>query len=329
MKLFFIFLVWSFTVSAANKTTFKTFDNINLHAKLYFPPKIKIETNAILIIEGSGKSGFTEEPEGSPFNQLATDLAEKGNIVLKYNKRGSGENAENGSFWKSTFSIDNKDVQSALDFLKSQKNVNQSKLFLIGHSFGGPQALVLSQKNKIAGIVMLTSTVQPIEKLMHEQNKVIMNLTDVPTAEVTKELSNLDKKLSEIKNNTYKCVQPDCEIIDGVAVLDKSIQVPWLHEVLNLNFLSIAKEQKSNLLFIFGNSDFVIPLTDQSFVRDNLLSTSNNKVQIKVIEKLDHFMVENESKKESLSYAHKAQKEKSFKLISKELVTTIGDWILK
>ncbi len=321
--------VWSFSIANAENIKMKTFDNLSLNAKLYLPEKLKKLNPAILIIEGSGKSGFTDEPEKSPFNQLAGELAKSGFITLKYNKRGSGENSSNGSFWKSTFTIDNKDAQAALDILKSHKKVNPEQIFLIGHSFGGPQSLVLSQKNKVAGIIMLTSTVKPTELLMHEQTEVIMVLQGLPEKDIQKALKDLDKQLSEVKSNSYKCVEPDCSMIENAPVLDKSIQVSWLNEVLNMNFLKIAKEQPSPVLFIFGHSDFVIPSNEEKFVKENLIGSPPKKVTLKVLEKLDHFMVENESKKDSLAYAHKAQKEKIFKPISQELVKTIRDWILR
>ncbi|HPI40589.1 MAG TPA: hypothetical protein PLJ21_07275, partial [Pseudobdellovibrionaceae bacterium] len=54
---------------------------------------------------------------------------------------------------------------------------------------------------------------------------------------------------------------------------------------------------------------------------------AKSSVEIKMIPKLDHFMVENESKKESLEYVKLAQKEKKFKPISSELVRTVTEFV--
>lgn len=314
-------------MASIENVMFRSSDAVSLNAKLYSPSKVKSKYPAVLIIEGSGKSGFEAEPKESPFNQLAIRLSNSGFFVMKYNKRGSGENSTNGSFWKSTFSSDNIDAQNALNYLKSKNNIDQKRIFLIGHSFGGPHSILLSLKHSIAGIVMLTSTIQPTSKLMHDQNKIIMDLQGVPEKDQISSLSDLDAQLNNVKNKSYKCIEPSCSLIDSTPIMDKSIQIPWLQEVLNLNFLELAKEQKSNMLFIFGNSDFVIPLSEQSFVNDNLIKLNPVKYKMKIINPLDHFMVENKNKMESLKYAQGLKKEKKFKVISNDLVTTIIEWI--
>lgn len=319
---------WGMTVDAsAKKIEFLTYDSIKLNASLHTPISSKEKMPAVLIIEGSGKSKPGKVVDDSPFVQLANKLSENGAVALRYNKRGSGENSDRGSFWKSTFTIDNKDAQTALDFLLSQKGIDKDNVFIIGHSFGGPQSLKLAEKNKIKKIIFLTSTVQPTDKLMLEQNEIIMKLQGLPDKDVQKSIEELKLQLASVKSNTYKCEKPSCENIDGVPVLDQSIQVPWLNEVLNITFLDLARKQPSPILFIFGNSDFVIPTSEQSLVTAELVSKDTKKYKMVTIEKLDHFMVENDSKIESLKYAAKAKKENKFKPISEKLINEIMNWI--
>lgn len=308
------------------KTTFATFDGIQLNAKVYKPGNNNGSTPGVLIIEGSGKSGFTEEPEGSPFAELAKAIAEHGYTVLKYNKRGSGENFNNGSFWKATFNSDNQDAQSALNFLKAFDGVDASRIFLIGHSFGGPQSLLLATKNNVSGVIMLTSTIRPTEELLLEQNAIIMGLQGLPQAEIDNYVNGMKKDLDQIKQGTFECQFPKCSKIDGVPAYEDAIQVPWLYEVLNMNFAETAKNVQSPILFIFGSSDPVIPESDYIFAQE-IFKNLGAHVEVKMIPKLDHFMVENESKKDSLLYAAKAQKEKRFKPISEVMLLTILGWL--
>ena len=320
-----VFSSKGFAIIQTGDVLFTSNDGLKLNAKLY-APKIQVGLfPAVLIIEGSGKSGFKQEPEGSPFAQLATSLAERGIVVLKYNKRGSGENDHNGSFWKSTFTQDNNDAQAAFDFLRTTPNVDTEKVFLIGHSFGGPQSLTLALRNKVSGIVMLTSTIQPIDKLLLEQNAIIMELQGTPKLDIEKYLSSLAKDLIEIKKGSYACGFPNCSKIDGVEVYENSIQIPWLFEVLNLDFSNLAQNVQSPILFISGTSDCIIP--ESHFLLAKQVFAAKSSVEFKMIPKHDHFMVENESKKESLEYSMLAQKEKRFKPISKELVRSVIAWV--
>jgi uncharacterized protein len=327
MKLVFaiIFFV-SVKGLAMERVSFTSFDNVSLSAKLYRSEVGNTKVPAILIIEGSGKSSFSDEPEGSPFGQMAEGFAEKGFIVLKYNKRGSGENAGNGSFWKATFTSDNQDAQSALSFLKSVAGVDDSRIYLVGHSFGGPQSILLSTKQKVAGVVMLTSTIRPTQDLLLEQNQILMGLQGNSQNQIDEYVSKLSKNLEEIKAGIYKCEFPACSLVDGVEVYEQSIQVPWLKEVLRMNFTELAQNVKSPLLFLFGSSDCIIPESEYTIAQE-AFKNSSSSIDVRMISKLDHFMVENDSKKESLMYAVRAQKELKFKPLHAELVPQITKWI--
>lgn len=306
---------------------FKTTDNISLVGKYYKPDKNIDNSVAVLIIEGSGKSGFDKEPDSSPFVQLGQELAIKGFHVMSYNKRGSCDNSKNGSFWKATFSSDNDDAISALSFLKSQVKPMPKKIFLIGHSYGGPHSLLLETKKKIDGIVMLTSTIRYTGDLQMEQTKIILGLTGQKEDAINTELQVLKSQIDGVKAGQFKCEKPHCELIDGVEAVDHSIQVPWWKEVLNLDFRKTAQVSKSKIHFIFGTSDFVIPESDQAFVKKLMKDEKLNHISISQIDKLDHFMVENESKIESLKYAKDAQANQKFKTISGKLVTDIVNFL--
>ena len=302
---------------------FKTTDNILLVGKYYKPNKNIDNSIAVLIIEGSGKSGINKEPDSSPFVQLGQELAKNGFHVMSYNKRGSCDNSKNGSFWKATFSSDNDDAISALRFLKSQVIPMPKKIFLIGHSFGGPHSLLLGTKDKIDGIVMLTSTIRYTGDLQMEQTKIILELSGQKEDVVNAELQTLKLQIESVKSGQFKCEKPHCELIDGIEAVDQSIQVPWWKEVLNLDFAKTAQDSKTKIHFIFGTSDFVIPESDQTFVRNLIEDKKLNHISISQIDKLDHFMVENESKIESLKYAKNAQATQQFKTISGKLTSDI------
>jgi esterase/lipase len=319
-----IFLLFGLNAMAQTEIiNFLTTDKISLVGK-YYKPDMKIDNSiAVLIIEGSGKSGMDKEPESSPFVQLGQELAKNGFHVLSYNKRGSCDNSKNGSFWKATFSSDNEDAISALSYLKSRVLPKPKKIFLIGHSFGGPHSLVIETKDKIEGIVMLTSTIRYTGDLQMEQTKIILELTGQKEDVVNAELQTLNSQITSVKSGQFKCEKPHCELIDGVEAVDRSIQVPWWKEVLNKDFSKIAQNSKARIHFIFGTSDFVIPESDQTFVEKIIREKKLKHISISQLEKLDHFMVENESKIASLKYAKNAQATQQFKIISGKLISDI------
>jgi alpha/beta superfamily hydrolase len=318
-----ISMITSVAMAKTEKVKFKTKDDLYLNASYFQPDKSLDKSMAILIIEGSGKSGFESEPDNSPFIQLGTELAKNGYHTLSFNKRGSGENSKNGSFWKATFSSDNEDAISALKFLKSQIKPTTKKIFLIGHSFGGPHSLVISNKDHIDGVIMLTSTIRFVGDLQLEQTKIIMELQGAKADVINNELQVLRSQIDSVKIGSFKCEKPRCELIDGAESVDHSIQVPWWKEVLNIDFAKLAKETKTPIHFIFGTSDAIIPETDLTIVKNLIQEHKSTHISYSLLKNLDHFMVENENKKESLNYAMNAQKTKKFKPISQKLILDI------
>lgn len=315
-------------MSKVENIQFITFDKLTLNAQLFVPEKLNEKIPAVLILEGSGKS--PKRKGESSFSQFAKKISEKGFYVLRFNKRGSGDNEENGSFWKSTFTTDNKDAVAAMDFLLNQKSVDKDKFFVIGHSYGGPQALLLSKNNKnVKKVVMLTSTLMPVNDLLLTQNEIIMSLQGMEKSKIEKELEEMKKYLKAISENRYVCEKPNCEVIDGVQVLDHSIQIPWLMEAQKIDLVNLVKEQSAKVLFIFGGSDFIIPSSMETFAKDNLEKVNSSKFGIKVLPKLDHFLVENESKEESLKYVMQVQKDNKFKDVSESLVSTVVESLKK
>jgi esterase/lipase len=324
-KIIFIIIsmMMSIAMAKTEKVKFKTTDDLYLKASYFQPDKRLDKSMIVLIIEGSGKSGFESESNNSPFIQLGTLLAKNGYHVLSYNKRGSGENSKNGSFWKATFTSDNEDAMSALKFLKSQIKPTPKKIFIIGHSFGGPHSLLISNKEQIDGIIMLTSTIRFTGDLQLEQTKIIMELQGARASDINSELQVLRSQIDSVKVGSFKCEKPRCELVEGVEAVDHSIQVPWWKEVLNIDFAKIAKNTKTPIHFIFGTSDAIIPETDLTFVKNLIQEHKTTHISYSLLKKIDHFMVENENKKESLNYAMNAQKTKNFKPISQKLVLDI------
>ena len=62
------------------------------------------------------------------------------------------------------------DAAKAIALLRSQPEVNGSKIFLVGHSFGAYVApRIAEQDGKLAGMVLMAGNVRPLEDLLVEQ----------------------------------------------------------------------------------------------------------------------------------------------------------------
>lgn len=326
MKALWFWCIFSFSLfvsaSQVENIQFSTGDNSLLKAQIFSPPASKSKRPAILIIEGRGK--FVPNV---PYDQLASQLSQQGFIVLTYSRRGVGENAASGSAWKTTFTSDNQDAQYALNYLKSHAQVDSKKLFILGHCLGGIQALKLTEKNDLAGVILVTSTIRSFSDVQLEQRRITAQFRGWSKKKVDESIQTLSKQIQQIKSGTYKCVAPECQYKDGVEVVDGSLPLPWWEEALRLDFTDWALKSRAPIYFIFGSSDFISPKSDYYYVRDLIRINKTHHIESRYLSHLDHFLVENKNDKESFKYLEQMTKADDSKLVSDELVGEVATWI--
>lgn len=324
-----VFMVFSSPSNAAmRRVVFSAFDSVSLNARIFEPAKKQSSGPAILLVEGSGKSHFDSELESSPFFQLAKSLSDKGFFAMTFSKRGSASNSKNGSWAKSTFWTDNKDTQSAFDFLKNYKGVDPKRMFLFGQSIGCLHATLLAQKNEIKGLVLFAGGYQNFLQILEEQNLEILNLTGKSPAEAKKEIEPMMLALADIKNDSFKCEKHKtlCAVEDGATIVDGT-QEKYLKELLKIEPLDELSKIKCSTLVLQGTSDFIIDPSEFAKAQQKLQSVSNFSFQL--LEKVDHLMSDQVDKKSSLQTMMTIKKTKTFAPLSPKLTTAITSWVGK
>jgi pimeloyl-ACP methyl ester carboxylesterase len=133
-----------------------SFDNESAHVKLAGTmtlPDTEAAFPAVILIHGSGPNGRNGTGMGT-FHLLADYLTRQGIVVLRYDKRGTGEST--GDYGQSTTLDFASDVKAAIEFLKNDPRINPELIGLIGHSEGGVIApLVASESDEVAFMVLM------------------------------------------------------------------------------------------------------------------------------------------------------------------------------
>ncbi len=312
--------------AAFKKVVFTATDGIQLNARIYEPAPGGKTSPAILLVEGSGKSHFENDLESSPFFQIARDLSELGFFVMTYSKRGSGSNAKNGSWAKSSFMTDNRDAQSAFDYLKNYKSVEANKLFLFGQSIGCLHATLLAQKNNIKGLILFAGGYQNFIHILEEQNLEILSLMGKASVEAKKEIEPMMKALLAVKSGNFKCDEHKdlCKKEEGVNIVDGT-QEKYLEELLKIEPLDELAKVKSKTLVLQGSSDFII--SPNEFHRAKARLDSSKNFSFKLIEKVDHFFSDQVDKKTSLQAMSSIKKSKTFPQVSPKITSEIQSWL--
>lgn len=137
-----------------------------IRGTLVFPKKLKPKNPAVLFIHGWSSNQRS-------YLHRARALADQGIISLTINLRGHG--GSDGRLTQFSRADHLKDVLAAYDFLKKQKKVDSNKMGVVGASYGGYLAALLSSKRKIKNLILRAPA------LYRDQN------FDVPTAALARE----------------------------------------------------------------------------------------------------------------------------------------------
>jgi uncharacterized protein len=168
-------------------------NGVETDAQLTYPAVGNGPFPGILLIPGSGaidmndtidvvhidnKTGAKIYPPVRPFFQIAEYLSERGFVVLRYDKRGIGENHTilDSNVWGNvTFDDLKQDAEKALDVLIQQPEVDANHVTLIGHSEGTLYAprIAIDNPGKVDKIVLLAAAAQNFRDLVYYQTVTI------------------------------------------------------------------------------------------------------------------------------------------------------------
>jgi hypothetical protein len=151
---------------------------------------------AVLLISGSGPNDRDETLFGhKPFFVISDYLTRNGFAVLRYDKRGVGKST--GDYDKATIHDFADDALMAVNYLKRRKEIDATKIGLLGHSEGGIIAPMVASREK--GIHMMVLMAAPgttgIEVVM-DQNEISLRLQGVEPETIEK-LQMLNREMFE------------------------------------------------------------------------------------------------------------------------------------
>jgi uncharacterized protein len=143
-------------------------NGVKTNAQLTLPALGNGPFPGVLLVSGSGATDMNEHvgKNTAPFLQISQYLSERGFAVLRYDKRGIGENGTilDSNVWgNTTFTNLKQDAEKALAVLIKQPEVDRNKITIIGHSEGTmivPRVAIEDNATKIKNIVLMGSIAQ-------------------------------------------------------------------------------------------------------------------------------------------------------------------------
>jgi len=299
---------------------------------------------AVVLISGSGPQNRDEEILGhKPFLVLADYLTKNGIAVLRFDDRGTF--ASKGNF-KTATSLDfATDVEAAVLYLQSRKEINKKKIGLIGHSEGGIIApLVAAESKDISFIVLLAGTGIPGGQLLLLQQELIGRASGMSEAELQKSKkinegafqlvtgsTNSENLKTELTNYIKQVFREDstAKIPAGMTedeYIDKQVKQltsPWMLYFIKHDPAVTLAKVKCPVLAINGEKDLQVPPEiNLKAIKTALENGGNKNVTTKEIPGLNHLFQECKTG----SPDEYAKIEQTFSPIALDEVTK---WILK
>ena len=317
-------------------------DKIVLAGTLTLPEKEGIFP-AVILISGSGPQNRDEELLGhKPFLVLSDYLTKNGIAVLRYDDRGTAESK--GDFATATSLDFATDVEFAIRYLQTRKEINKNKIGLIGHSEGGIIAPIVAAESKAVNfIVLLAGTGIRGDQLLLLQQELIgrasgISDTVLQKAKVINEgafdiilkSDNTDSLETELTNYIKQAIKdnPESGIPAGMSDEDIKLQVtqlisPWMYFFIKYDPAPILEKVNCPVLAINGEKDLQVPATLNLYEIKKALERGGNKnVTTKELPNLNHLIQECET---GSPYEY-ATIEQTFSPIALE---EILNWILK
>jgi pimeloyl-ACP methyl ester carboxylesterase len=256
----------------------------------------------VLLVAGSGpQDRDASVANHRPFLLLADALTRKGMAVLRYDKRGIGQST--GNLDAATTMDLAADAEAALAFLKSRKEIDSSRLGVLGHSEGAMIAPYLAGHSKdVAWLVLLAAPATNGDQTLLNQSELIGRAGGLNDDQLDaslgfdkaaydlvrqeKDPSALSQKLMAlIKDTGLDSALPPMALETQLRMLTS----PWFRFFLDYDPLPNLKLVKCPVLALYGLKDLqVSSKTNLPLLQKALQDAGNTRGDVRELPELNH-----------------------------------------
>ncbi len=299
----------------------------------------------VVLISGSGPQDRNEELAGhKPFLVISDHLTRNNIGVLRFDDRGVGEST--GDFTTAISPDFASDVQSAVSYLKTRKEIDMDNIGLIGHSEGAVIAPMVASKNgDIRFIVLMAGTGIPGSEILAMQGKLIgkaagqsdtvversamirqrmidMAIASQDVATLRTDMTSYLKEESQKPESKF-LVPEGADVNQLIKGQVDFMATPWMVYFLRHDPATVLENVTCPVLAINGENDLQVPAEiNLSAIGDALKKAGNEKVTLKELPGLNHLFQESKTG----SPSEYGSIEQTFSPLALEV---ISEWILE
>jgi len=257
---------------------------------------------AALLIAGSGPQDRDATiANHRPFLLIADALTRRGIAVLRYDKRGVGNSSGNGD--AATIMDLAADAAAGFEFLKVRKEIDASRIGLIGHSEGAIIAPYLAGHSKgVAWLVLLAAPATTGEQTLLNQSELIgragglsddqldisLGFDKAAYALVRQEKDPAalrDKLVALVKDSGFDAALPPAALETQLRTLTS----PWFRFFLDYDPLPNLKSVKCPVLALYGQKDLQVSAkANLPLLQKAMQETGNTEADGRELPELNH-----------------------------------------
>lgn len=239
---------------------------------------------AVILVGGAGPTDRDEMAFSIPiFGHLAGALADAGFLVVRYDRRGSGQSG--GRPESATLTDYAEDLRAAVRYLGDRKDVDRRRLAVVGYGEGGSVAMVAASKeNRIKGLVLIaTSGLTGAE----------FNLEQVAANVARSARSEADKQATiDLQRRIQTAVMTGKGWDDIPPPLRRQADVPWFQSILAFDPAKAIQDVDQPLLVLQGLLDKqVLPAHADRLESSAKAGKRKNPVEVTKLPAVNHLLV--------------------------------------
>jgi uncharacterized protein len=267
----------------------------------------------VVLVQGSGPHDRDETiGPNKPFRDLAWGLATQGIASLRYDKRTHAHGMKMLDTGKITLDDEvTDDVLAATKALRSRKEIDSKRIFIVGHSLGALAALRVGEKDPtLAGLVLLAGNSRPLEDLVIEQFTYIYSLNGGPTEKQKEELAELKKKVAKVKG----------KLADDAPAKELPLGLPAMYwnSLKAYDQTATAAKLTMPILVLQGERDYQVTMDDFAGWKKALAGRKN--ATLKSYAGLNHLFMDGKGKATPAEYGRAGH-------VAKEVIDDVAAWV--
>jgi pimeloyl-ACP methyl ester carboxylesterase len=270
---------------------------------------------AVILVGGStfgDRDGFIA---GIPvLGQLAAKLAEAGFIVVRYDRRGTGQSG--GRSETTTITDYAEDVRAAVGWLDRQrKEVDRRRIAVVGHGDGGWIALTAAARDdRIAAVALIGTAASTGNALVLEQQQRLLDRLKTSDAQ---EKVDLQRKINAAALGTGSW--------DGVPeAARRAAETPWFQSYLAFDPTRVMRDVRQPVLIVHGALDTVVaPSHAEKLAELARARRRTATIDVQTVPGVNHLLVPAKTG-EVEEYAMLPEKQ-----VSSAAGAAIADWLTK